>query len=69
MTVNIRSPVGVLSRDDLSCSLLSLSLFPDGNLAVEAGIKSERLWSVQVNPAEIRVRRVEQVVPLFRNGD
>ena len=36
---------------------------------MEAGIKSEGLWSVPVNPAEIRVAGVEQVVPLFGDDD
>jgi len=44
-------------------------LVPDGNSTAEAGIKSEGLWRVPVNSAEILVAGVEQVVPLFGDDD
>jgi hypothetical protein len=36
---------------------------------MEAGVKSEWLWRVPVNLADIRVAGVEQVVPFFGNDD
>ena len=44
-------------------------LVPDGNLVADAGIKSEGLWRVPVNSAEICVAGVEQVVPLSGDDD
>jgi hypothetical protein len=36
---------------------------------METGIKSEGLWSVPANLADIRVGGVEQVVPFFGDDD
>ena len=44
-------------------------LVSDGSLAADAGIKSEGLWRIPVNSAEIRVAGVEQIVPLFGDDD